>query len=420
MYGRVYKEQCEAEEGRHRPGRGRPDRRLTLFALALGTFAIGSGEFGSNGVIQLFSSEFDVSVPLATWAITAYAIGVMIGSPLITLVFARLNRRTLLLGLICLFVAGNELSAIAPNIWLLIAARFLTGTVQGAYFGAGAVVASYVYGPGKGGKAFATVMTGLTVATVVGSPVGTFIGQNAGWRVLYVIVAGAGVLAGVALLAWVPRTRDLDGASVGQELGALRKPMVWVTMAVAALGISSIFAVYTFIGPFVTDAALADPGMIPVALAIFGLGMATGNTLGGRAADAHPLRVLVGGYTGVLVVLVLVGLFGRDLGALFPSMFGVGLTMMFAIPAIQVLLNRFAPEAPTLVGALNLAALNLANALGALGGAVTLSAGLETLSPVCAGFVLTSAGLILFLATVPRALKARRRPHVGDSASMAN
>jgi DHA1 family inner membrane transport protein len=383
---------------------------LTLFALALGTFAIGSGEFGSNGIIQLFSSEFQVSVPLATWAITAYAIGVMIGSPVITLVFARLNRRTLLLGLVCLFLLGNELSAIAPNIWLLIAARFVTGTVQGAYFGAGAVVAAYVYGPGKGGKAFAAVMTGLTVATIVGSPVGTFIGQNAGWRTLYVTVAAVGVLAGVALLAWVPRTADLDGAPVGRELSALRKPMVWLMMAVAALGISSIFAVYTFIGPFVTDAALADASMIPIALAIFGAGMAAGNMLGGRAADAHSFRVLISGYAGVLVVLVLLGLFGEHLSVLFLSLFGVGLTMMFAVPAIQVLLNRFAPEAPTLVGALNLAALNLANALGALGGAVTLGAGLETLSTVCAGFVLTAAGLVLFLVAMPRVRATRRRP----------
>jgi len=410
MYRHAYKGQCEAEESRHKPGNARPKRRLTLFALALGTFAIGSGEFGSNGVIQLFSSEFQVSVPEGTWAITAYAVGVMIGSPVITLVFARLNRRTLLLGLVALFVVGNELSAMAPNIWWLIASRFVTGTAQGAYFGAGAVVAAYVYGPGKGGKAFATVMTGLTVATIVGSPVGTFIGQNAGWRLLYVTVAGVGVLAGVALLAWVPRTADLDGAPVGQELGALRKPMVWVTMAVAALGISSIFAVYTFIGPFVTDAALAGASMIPIALAVFGVGMAAGNAFGGRAADAHPFRVLVVGYAGVLVVLVVLGLFGEHLSVLLPSMFGVGATMMFAIPAIQVLLNRFAPEAPALVGALNLAALNLANALGALGGAVTLGAGLETLSTVCAGFVLTSAGLILFLATVPRALRARRGP----------
>lgn len=409
MYRHAYKSQCEVEESRHEPGK-RPKRRLTLFALALGTFAIGSGEFGSNGIIQSFSSELRVSVPLATWAITAYALGVMIGSPLITVALARLNRRTLLLGLVGLFLVGNEWSALAPNIWLLIAGRFFTGTVQGAYFGAGAVVAAYVYGPGKGGKAFATVMTGLTVATVVGSPAGTFIGQHAGWRMLYIAVAGVGVLALAALWVWVPRTTDLDGEPVGRELTVLRRPMVWVTMAVAALGISSIFAVYTFAGPFVTDAALADAAMIPVALAIFGVGMAAGNALGGRFADAHPARVLVSGYVGVLMVLVVLGLFGDHLSVLFPSMFGVGATMMFAIPAIQVLLNRSAPEAPALVGALNLAALNLANALGALGGAATLDAGLETLSTVCAGFVLTAAGLLLFLASTRARSPGSRSP----------
>jgi DHA1 family inner membrane transport protein len=415
MYRHAYKGQCEAEESRHRPGNERPNRWLTLLALALGTFAIGSGEFGSNGIIQLFSSDLHVSVPLATWAITAYAIGVMIGSPVITLLLARLNRRTLLLGLVGLFLVGNVLSSVAVNIGMLIAARFVTGTVQGAYFGAGAVVAAYVYGPGKGGKAFATVMTGLTVATIVGSPVGTFIGQHAGWRALYVTVAVVGVLAGAALLAWVPRTGDLDGAPIGRELSALRIPMVWVTMAVAALGISSIFAVYTFIGPFVTDAAKAGSSVIPIALAIFGVGMAAGNTLGGRLADAHASRVLVGGYAGVLVVLVVLGLLGDNLGVLLTSMFGVGATMMFAIPAIQVLLNKFAPEAPTLAGALNLAALNLANALGALGGAVTLGAGLGTLSTVWAGLVLTAVGLVLFLAVVPRALGTHRRSGAGPA-----
>ena len=152
----------------------------SCFALALGTFAIGSGEFGSNGIVQLFADDLGVSVPTATNAITAYALGVVIGSPVLTIVAARLNRRTLLLGLVGLFVVGNLLSALASDFGLLVVARFITGTVQGAYFGAGAVVASYAYGPGKGGKAFATVMAGLTIATIVGSPLGTFIGQQVG------------------------------------------------------------------------------------------------------------------------------------------------------------------------------------------------------------------------------------------------
>ncbi|MBL7500477.1 MFS transporter [Frankia sp. CNm7] len=401
MHQRAYEGQCAAEEERHTFGKS-PVRnpRMTLFALALGTFAIGTGEFGSNGIIQLFASDLDVSIPVATYAITAYAFGVVIGSPAITLLAARVNRRTLLLGLIVLFLVGNGLSALAPNIALLVLFRFVAGSVQGAFFGAGAVVATYVYGPGKGGKAFATVMGGLTVATIAGSPLGTFIGQNAGWRVMYWTVVAVGLLAGAALVTWLPRTDDLRGTSITNELGGLRRLNVWLMVTAAALGISSIFAVYTFIGPFVTDAARRDASLIPIALAVFGLGMAVGNHLGGRVADRHENRGLIWGYSGVLALLVLIGVAGDDLAILLPCLFGVGATMMFAIPTIQVRLTGFAPDAPTLMGALNLAALNLANSLGAVGGAVALGAGWGTLSTVWAGFVLTAAGLLLYVVTI--------------------
>ncbi|WP_243060318.1 MFS transporter [Nocardioides sp. SR21] len=401
MHDHAYEGQCRSAERRHRP---EVDRRTTLIllALALGTFAIGSGEFGSNGIIQLFADDLDVSVPMATNAVTAYALGVVVGSPILTIAAARLNRRTLLLGLVALFIVGNLLSAAATDLGMLAAARFVTGTVQGAYFGAGAVVAGYAYGPGRGGKAFATVMAGLTVATIIGSPLGTFIGQRAGWQALYVTVAGLGLGTGLAIWFWVPRTTALDGGSVRQELGALRRPMVWVMVAVAGLGISSIFAVYTFIGPYITDAAGADQALIPVALAVFGVGMAVGNWIGGRLADQYDYRGLVLGYASVMVFLVVIGLGGERLVLLFPALFGVGATMMMAIPTIQVLLTRFAPEAPTLMGALNLAALNVANALGAIGGAAVISAGGGTLSTAWAGLGLTGAGLVLFVATVPR------------------
>ncbi|MGA4732197.1 MFS transporter [Micromonospora taraxaci] len=390
----------QVHEGRSAPVR-RP--KLTLFALALGTFAIGTGEFGSNGIIQLFASDLDLTIPVATHAITAYAFGVVVGSPLITLFYARTNRRSLLLGLVVLFLVGNAISALAPSIELLVVFRFVAGSVQGAFFGAGAVVAAYVYGPGRGGRAFATVMGGLTLATIVGSPLGTFIGQSAGWRAMYWTVVVVGLLAGVALVAWLPRTGDLRGSSVVDELRALRRPEVWVMFTVAALGISSIFAVYTFIGPFVTDAARRDASLVPIALAVFGLGMAVGNGLGGRVADGFAHRGLVWGYGGVLALLALIGVAGDNLMVLMPCLFGVGATMMFAIPTIQVRLTSLAPDAPTLMGALNLAALNLANSLGAIGGAVTIDAGWGPLSTVWAGFVLTTAGLILYVTIVARA-----------------
>ncbi|MEU6256197.1 MFS transporter [Streptomyces sp. NPDC047043] len=407
MHQRAYAAQCTAEEKRHISAKS-PIRhpKLALFALALGTFAIGAGEFGSNGIIQLFAADLEVSVPVATYAITAYAVGVMIGSPAITLLAARVNRRSLLLGLIGLFLVGNGLSAVAPNIVLFVAFRFVAGSVQGAFFGAGAVVAAYVYGPGKGGRAFATVMAGLTVATIAGSPLGTFVGQHAGWRVMYATVVAVGLLAAAALVAWLPRTDDLRGSSLTGELGALRRRGVWLMVTVAALGISSIFAVYTFIGPFITDAAQRNASLIPIALAVFGLGMAVGNHVGGRVADQYESRGLLWGYGGALAFLVLIGAAGDNLLVLLPCLFGVGATMMLAIPTIQVRLTSFAPDAPTLMGTLNLAALNLANCLGAIGGAIALDAGWGTLSTVWSGFLLTTAGLLLYVLTVARATPA--------------
>lgn len=401
MHRHAYHEQCVAAERTHTAAVRHP--RLALFALALGTFAIGTGEFGSNGIIQLFAADLDVSIPVATHAITAYAVGVMVGSPAIVVLAARVNRRTLLLGLVGLFLVGNGLSAVASDITSLVVYRFVAGSVQGAFFGAGAVVAAYVYGPGRGGRAFATVMSGLTVAAIVGSPVGTLVGQNAGWRALFWVVAAVGLLAGAALVTWLPRTDALRGRSIATEVDALRHRGVWLVVAVAALGISSIFAVYTFIGPFVTDAARRDASLIPVALAVFGIGMAVGNHVGGRVADRYEHRGLVWGYGGALVLLALIGVAGSTAAVLLPCLFGVGAAMMAAIPTIQVRLTRFAPGAPTLKGALNLAALNLANALGAIGGAVTLDAGWGTLSTVWAGFVMTAAGLLLYVVTVARA-----------------
>ncbi|QEX23970.1 MFS transporter [Hypericibacter adhaerens] len=400
MLTRAYAAQCAAAEAKASPVPGQRSHGLTLFALALGSFSIGTSEFASMGVLQLFCTSLGVDIPVATHAITAYAMGVVVGAPLVTLAAAHLNRRSLLLWLMGLFIAGNLLSAAATNIEMLAAARFISGMPQGAYFGAGAVVASYIVGPGRSGKAFSLVMTGLTVATIVGSPLATFLGQNLGWRDTYITVAGVAALAFAALWCWVPRTDALRGGSVTRELGALRKPMVWVMMAVAALGVASIFAVYTFIGPFVTDAASLDPAVIPIALALFGIGMTTGNLIGGRLADRYAGFGLIIGFGSALVVLAILASYGANVWVLMPAMFGVGATMMIAIPTIQVRLTGFAPEAPTLMGAMNLASLNVANAVGAWAGGLAIGAGLGLLSAVWAGLGLTLTGLLLFVLVV--------------------
>lgn len=402
MLDKAYQAQCAAVKVHCTDEAQRRRRGLTLFALAFGSFCIGTSEFASMGIIQLFSASLGIDLPTATNAIMAYAFGVVIGAPLVTLVAARLNRRTLLLLLMSLFILGNVLSALATSLGMFGLARFISGMPQGAYFGAGAVVASYIVGPGQGGKAFALVMTGLTVATIIGSPLATFLGQTLGWRNTYLTVAGLGAFALLALWAWVPRTEALHGGPVVQELSSLRKPAVWTMMIVAALGVASIFAVYTFIGPFVTDIAMLDPSWIPIALALFGLGMTAGNLIGGKLADTHPARGLFVGFGSALIVLALLATGGGNVWLLMPALFGVGMTMMVAIPTIQVRLTNFAPEAPTLMGAMNLAALNVANAIGAWAGGLTIASGYGLLSAVWAGFGLTLLGLLVFAVTLPR------------------
>lgn len=372
---------------------------LTLFALALGSFAIGTTEFASMGMLQLYAADLGISVTRGTDVITAYALGVIIGAPVVTLAAARLNRRGLLLGLMALFVLGNILSALAGSLHQLALARFVSGLPQGAYFGAGAFVASYVLGPGQAGRAFAMVMTGLTVATIFGSPLATFLGQTIGWRETYGAIATMGLLAFLAILTWVPVSQGLNGAPVLQELSALREGRVWAVLAAAAIGVGSIFAVYTFIGPFVTELAGLDPLMIPLALALFGVGMTVGNIYGGQIADRAPRRGIALGFGSALVTLALLGLAGGAALLLFPLLFAVGATTMIAIPAIQARLTQIAPASPSLVGAMNLAALNLANAVGAWSGATAIDAGFGLLSAVWAGFGLTAAGLVVALAS---------------------
>ncbi len=406
MLDKAYHAQCAAVNVHSSDPVERGRCRLTLLSLALGSFCIGTSEFASMGILQLFSESLGISIPTATNAVTAYAFGVVIGAPLVTLAAARLNRRMLLLMLMAQFVLGNILSALAANLEMFVLARFISGMPQGAYFGAGAVVATYVYGPGHTGKAFALVMMGLTVATIVGSPLATLLGQTIGWRNTYFTVSGLGVLSFLALMAFVPKTNALNGSSVMQELSALRKGTVWMTMLVAALGVASIFAIYTFVGPLITDVAMLEAGWIPIALAVFGIGMTAGNFLGGRLADAYPARGLLVGFGAAVVVLAALATFGFKLPVLFAGFFLVGATMFTAIPTIQVRLTKFAPEAPTLVGAMNLAALNLSNAIGAWSGGLAIASGFGILSAAWAGFCLTLAGLVVFTMTLTR------RPHL--------
>lgn len=376
--------------------------RLALLALAIGAFGIGTSEFSSMGVLQLFARDLAIDIPHATEAITAYAIGVVAGAPLLTLAAARVNRRLLLILLMGILVAGNLLSSFADSLGLLVFGRFVSGLPQGAYFGAGAVVATYIVGPARAGKAFALVVSGMTVATIVGAPLGTLVGQHLGWRTSYAAFAAYNLLALVAMMLWLPKTAALDGNPILRELAGLRRWNVWAMMLVAALCVASTFAVYTFVGPFVTQVAGLSPGWVPVGLGLFGLGMAVGNPLGGRLADRYEFRGMVIGFGATLSVLCVMALFGSSPVVLMTTLFLVGASLMMAVPTIPVRMTEMAPEAPTLMGAMNMAAFNVANALGAAAGGLTIGAGLGLPSAIWAGFSLTGLGLIVFALSFAR------------------
>jgi DHA1 family inner membrane transport protein len=408
MFEEAYEQQCQSAKTHCNDPRQLSRKTLTLLALALGTFCIGTSEFASMGILQLFAASLNLDISTATHAIEAYALGVVVGGPAVTVLAAKLNRRNLLLALMAIFVLGNVLSAVATGLGSFTLARFVSGIPQGAYFGAGAVVASYIVGPGQGGRAFALVMTGLTVATIIGSPLATLLGQTLGWRNAYLAVSALGVLSFLALWVWIPRSHALDGGPVRQELRALKRASVWTMVAVAALGVASIFAVYTFIGPFVTDGAGLGERWIPIALGLFGIGMTVGNVVGGWLADRHPSQGLVAGFGSALIALALLAVGGQNAWVLMAGMLAVGTTMMVAIPTIQVRLTQAAPDAPTLMGAMNLAALNVANAIGAWAGGQTIAHGYGLLSAVWAGFALTLAGLALFLLVARKPIDGSR------------
>jgi DHA1 family inner membrane transport protein len=239
-------------------------------------------------------------------------------------------------------------------------------------------------------------MSGITIATVLGAPAGTWIGQQFGWRWAYGAVAALGTLSFVALMVLLPKDGALRGGSIRQELSALRRGKIWGMMLVSALAVASVFSVYTFVGPLVTDVAGMPAEMTPIALALIGVGMAFGNVLGGRLADRYAFRGMVGGFVATLVVLALMALFAQSSIMLLITLTAIGFTMMAAAPSIPLQMMKMAPEAPTLMGALNMASFNVANAIGAAVGGVTIEAGYGLVSPIWAGFVLTIAGLLVF------------------------
>ena len=372
---------------------------LALLALATGGFAIGTTEFVSMGLLPQLAHGVDVSIPSAGHAISAYALGVVIGAPLIAVLGARLPRRGLLIGLMVVFLIGNAATAVATSYWGLMTARFVAGVPHGAYFGVASLVAAGLVTPAKRGRAVSRVLLGLAVANVAGVPAATWLGQHAGWRAAYVLVAALAALTIVLVALLVPGSPGDPSATGRKELRAFKDPQVVLTLLAGAIGFGGMFAMYSYIAPTVTQVAGLSASVVPLYLLAFGLGMVVGTPLAGRLTDWSVLRTIAIGMVSMML----------DAAALHHHLLVVpggpadhvraGCAHLLRALGLQMRLMQVAGEAQTIGAAMNHSSLNLANALGAwLGGAV-IAAGYGYRAPSFVGAGLSALGLVVLLAS---------------------
>jgi DHA1 family inner membrane transport protein len=382
-------------------------RWLAVVALALGGFGIGTTEFVSMGLLPDIAHGLGISEPTAGHVISAYALGVVVGAPLIAALTARMARRTLLLALMTLFTLGNLASMLAPSYGALVAARFFAGLPHGAFFGVAALVAAHLMGPANRAKAVAHVLTGLTVATVLGVPTASWLGQSLGWRAAFGLVVAVGVITVTALYFWLPgQLRRMPVTSPLTELSALRRMQVWLALIVGMIGFGGMFAVYTYISTTMTDVAGLPRSLVPLALMVFGVGMFLGNLAGGRLADRSVIRALYLSMGALAVVLAVFVVAAHNPWTALLVLFGVGASGSAVGPALQTRLMDVAHDAQTLAAALNHSALNIGNATGAWVGGLVITAGYGYTAPAAAGAGLALAGLVVLTASV---LLQRRR-----------
>ncbi|MPV38305.1 MFS transporter [Georgenia subflava] len=368
--------------------------------MAVGSFAIGTTEFATMGLLPQIADTFSATIPQAGWLVSAYALGVVVGAPVIILATPRAPRTGLLVALALALAVGNALSALAPTLATALGARFLAGVPHGAYFGIAAVVASAVSPPQRRARSVSMVMVGLTVATMLGVPVSTALGQSLGWRSLYWLVTVVALVGAVAVWRRVPAVPVRAGATARRELTALRSAQLWLAVGTGAIGFGGMFAVYSYITPTMTEVAGIAQGHVPWVLALFGVGMTLGTLLGGRLADRSVHGAIL---TGLAAMAVTLAAFAAWATAPVPALvlvLAVAVGSQFIGPALQTRLLDVSREGPSLGAALHHSALNIGNALGAWVGGLVIAAGHGFLAPAWAGVVLALAGLLLAVGAV--------------------
>ncbi|MCI3274287.1 MFS transporter [Streptomyces cylindrosporus] len=381
---------------------------LALLALAIGAFGIGTTEFVIMGVLPEVAGDFGVSIPTAGWLVSGYALGVVFGAPLLTVLGTKVSRKKMLMFLMGVFVVGNTLSALAPVFGVMLIGRVIASLAHGAFFGIGSVVAADLVAPEKKASAISLMFTGLTVANIVGVPLGTYVGQAAGWRVTFAGVAALGIVGLLGVARLVPESGRPESHTIRTEFAAFRNVQVWLAMAMTVLGYGGVFAAITYITPMMTEVAGYSAGAVTWLLVLFGIGMFLGNLVGGRFADRALMPMLFTALGALSAALLLFTATAHDKVLAAVTLTVIGALGFATVPPLQKWVLDQASAAPTLASAANIGAFNLGNALAAWLGGVVISAGLGYTSPSWIGALLSGTALLLsFLAAF---LDRRTRP----------
>ncbi|MEE5136086.1 MFS transporter [Pseudomonas alliivorans] len=372
---------------------------LSLFILALSAFAIGTTEFVIMGLLPDVAADLGVSIPGAGWLVTGYALGVTIGAPFMAMATAKLPRKAALVTLMGIFIIGNLLCALASDYDVLMFARVVTALCHGAFFGIGSVVAAGLVPANRRASAVALMFTGLTLANVLGVPLGTALGQYAGWRSTFWAVTVIGVIALIGLIRFLPANRDEEKLDMRAELAALKGAGIWLSLTMTALFSASMFTLFTYVAPLLGDVTGVSPQGVTWTLLLIGLGLTVGNVIGGKMADRKVSSTLIGVFISMAVISTALSWTSAALIPTEVTLFLWAVAAFAAVPALQINVVTFGKAAPNLVSTLNIGAFNVGNALGAWVGGSVIAHGLGLTRVPLAAAVLAVLALLITLIT---------------------
>ncbi|NTX26967.1 MFS transporter [Burkholderia pyrrocinia] len=377
---------------------------VAIFALAIGAFAICTSEFVIMGLLLDVARDLHISISSAGFLVTGYAMGVVVGAPLLTPFLARLPRKPVLIGLMGLFAVGNLACAVAPSYELLLLARLVTALAQATFFGLGAVVAASLVAPDRQASAISTMFLGATIANILGAPAGTVIGQWFGWRTTFIAVAAIGVLAAIAIALLVPHLKRSEDHNFAKELRTLTQASTLRALLITVLGFGGTFTAFTYIAPMLTEITGLNAKFVAPLLLLFGLGMTVGNPVGGRLADRNLMGALRLTLGALIAVLALIGVLMHSTVAMVVLVFLFGAAMFATIAPLQMNVMTYAKDAPVLASAFNIAAFNLGNAGGAWLGGLAIDHGLGLTNLPWVAALVSVVGLLLSLTVRREAL----------------